>query len=64
MGKKHGYFLLSMGVIILLLSLFIVIHDPIIGGTGILIGLWNIFIGIRTLRGKWFFGSRFNDDDE
>lgn len=64
MGKKHGIFLLSMGIIILLLSAFIVIHDPIVGGLGILVGIWNIFIGIRTIKGKWFFGSRFNDEDE
>ncbi|PRY84160.1 hypothetical protein [Alkalibacterium olivapovliticus] len=63
MTKKHGIFLLTMGIIILLLSGFIVLHDPIIGGIGILIGIWNIFIGIRGIKGKWFFGSRFNDED-
>ncbi|GAB2484874.1 hypothetical protein GCM10008929_07140 [Alkalibacterium psychrotolerans] len=64
MGKNHGIFLLVIGIIILLLSLFIVFHDPIVGGAGILVGVWNIFIGIRLLKGKWLFGSRFNEDND
>lgn len=64
MGKNHGKFLLAVGILILSLSLFIVFRDPIIGGAGILVGIWNIFIGIRTIRGKWFFGSRFNEDND
>lgn len=64
MGKKQGIYFLSMGIVILLLSFFIVFRDPIIGGAGILVGTWNVFIGIRTIKGKWFFGSRFNDDND
>lgn len=64
MGKNHGIFLLAIGTVIVLLSLFIFFHDPIIGGAGLLIGSWNVYIGIRLIKGKWLFGSKFNDPDD
>ncbi|HAJ70088.1 MAG TPA: hypothetical protein DCO62_02505 [Alkalibacterium sp.] len=60
MTEKHGKFFIVMGILILVLSIYIVSKDPIIGGVGVLIGLWNIVMGYRTSKGKTFFPS---DDD-
>ncbi|GEK91571.1 hypothetical protein [Alkalibacterium kapii] len=58
MTEKHGKFFIIMGILIFLLSIYIVFKDPIIGGVGILIGLWNILMGYRTHKGKSFFESK------
>ncbi|GEK90355.1 hypothetical protein APU01nite_23940 [Alkalibacterium putridalgicola] len=55
MTEKHGKFFIIMGILIFLLSLYVVTKDPIIGGVGVLIGLWNMLMGYRTSKGKTFF---------
>lgn len=58
MTEKHGKFFIIMGILIFLLSLYVISKDPIIGGVGVLIGLWNMFMGYRTSKGKTFFKSK------
>ncbi|SFC64809.1 hypothetical protein SAMN04488102_11536 [Alkalibacterium subtropicum] len=55
MTEKHGKFFIIMGILIFLLSLYVITRDPIIGGVGILLGLWNMLMGYRTSKGKTFF---------
>ncbi len=58
MTEKHGKFFMVMGVLIFILSVYVVTKDPIIGGVGLIIGLWNMFIGYRTYKGKPLFQSK------
>jgi len=58
MTEKHGKFFIIMGTLIFLLSLFVVTRDPIIGGIGLIVGLWNIFMGYLTSKGKSLFKSK------
>lgn len=62
MDKNQGKFLLIMGIVILALSIYLVTIDPLVGIIGLLVGVWNIFNGIRTLRGKMFF--KIDEDEE
>ncbi|OJF97075.1 hypothetical protein AX762_00510 [Alkalibacterium sp. 20] len=58
MTEKTGNFFIIMGILIFFLSLYVVFKDPFIGGISLIIGLWNIFIGYRTSKGKTFFKSK------
>ncbi|MDZ7835474.1 MAG: hypothetical protein U5K84_09345 [Alkalibacterium sp.] len=58
MTEKHGKFFIYNGHPYFPALLFVVTRDPIIGGIGLIVGLWNIFMGYLTSKGKSLFKSK------
>lgn len=51
MKKNEGKFFIGIGVLLIIAGVFLLPDDQIIGVIGIIFGSYNVFKGIRLLRG-------------